>query len=216
MTIQEKQALIAELSSHINPARLAKMVQYAQERTNYITVVLEDIHQSHNISAVLRSCDCFAVQEAHIIESAHKYKVNESISRGADKWLNIYKYNQKHVNNSLICIKKLKQQGYKIVATTPNKNDMYIHEVPLDNKIALLFGTEETGLSSTALEQADYFAKIPMYGFTESFNISVSAAIALYDLVMRLRNSDINWKLTPEELIDLQLTWVKKSTHILK
>lgn len=215
MKIEQKLEQIRELSEIVQPIRLEKIFKYSQERTNYITVILEDINQSHNISAALRSCDCFAIQHVHIIESVHRYKVNEGISRGADKWLDVHKYNSRGVNNTQICLDKLKSQGYKIIATTPHAKDMLIDQVPLDQKIAIMFGTEEKGLSKTALDQADYYAKIPMYGFTESFNISVSVAITLYDLVKRLRSSNISWKLTPEQLVDLQLTWLKKSVHML-
>lgn len=183
--------------------------QVIEHRTNHITVVLEDIFQPHNASAVLRSCDVFGIQNVHIIENYNKYKLNPKVVMGASKWINITKYNGKE-DNTLRCINQLKEQGYKIIATTPHEKDCLISEIPLEQKTALLFGTELQGLSKIALENADGFAKIPMYGFTESLNISVSAAISLYEISKRLKNSTINWKLNDEEKLQQLLTWTKK------
>ncbi len=182
-----------------------KIIQY---RTRYITVVLEDIYQSHNASAVLRTCDCFGIQDVHIIENNNKFEINPDVALGSTKWLNLYKYNH-GVTNTLHAFRRLKTQGYRIVATTPYKNDCTLEELSLDSKIALVFGTELNGLSEEAIKYADEFVKIPMYGFTESFNISVSAAIILHYLTEKLRASDRNWKLNEEEIIDVKLNWVK-------
>ena len=113
-------------------------------------------------------------------------------------------------DNTLRCINQLKADGYKIIATTPHHNDCDITELPIDGKIALLFGTELQGLSKIALDNADGFVKIPMYGFTESLNISVCAAISLYEISKRLKNSTINWQLTEEEKLQQLLKWTKK------
>jgi len=182
-----------------------KIIQY---RTRYITVVLEDIYQSHNASAVLRTCDCFGIQDVHIIENNNEFEINPDVALGSTKWLNLYKYNYGETN-TLHAFRKLKNQGYRIVATTPYKNDCNLEELSLDSKIALVFGTELNGLSEEAIKYADEFVKIPMYGFTESFNISVSAAIILHYLTEKLRASDRNWKLNEEEIIDVKLNWVK-------
>jgi len=182
-----------------------KIIQY---RTRYITVVLEDIYQSHNASAVLRTCDCFGIQDVHIIENNNKFEINPDVALGSTKWLNLYKYNHGETN-TLHAFRRLKTKGYRIVATTPYKNDCNLEELSLDSKIALVFGTELNGLSEEAIKYADEFVKIPMYGFTESFNISVSAAIILHYLTEKLRASDQNWKLNEEEIIDVKLNWVK-------
>ena len=182
-----------------------KVIRY---RTRYITVVLEDLYQSHNASAVLRTCDCFGIQDVHIIESNNKFEINPDVALGSTKWLNLFKYNNDEAN-TLHAYRRLKTQGYRIVATTPYKNDCNLEELNLDSKIALVFGTELNGLSEEAIKYADEFVKIPMYGFTESFNISVSAAIILHYLTEKLRASDQSWKLNEEEIIDVKLNWVK-------
>lgn len=213
MDIEKKKKIFEELSQYVTKTRAEKIQKVAEERTKHISIVLEDINQSHNISAVLRSADCFGLQEVHIIEQVHKYKVNEAISKGASKWLDLFRYNQLNENNTQICFENLRAQGYKIVAATPHEKDMTLDNLPIDNKFALVFGTEEWGLSSYTLTHADMFVKIPMHGFTESFNISVCAAICLYEVTTRLRKSEYNWRLSEEEIIDLQLDWLGRSTN---
>lgn len=182
----------------------------AAKRTNYITVVLEDIFQPHNASAVLRSCDCFGIHNVHIIENRNTYHVNPEVALGSDKWLSITKYKSKR-QNSAQAIDKLKKFGYRIIATTPHRDDIDLEQFDLlQGKFALMFGTELSGLSDTALDMADEYLKIPMHGFTESFNISVSAAIILHFLTHKLRNSTkIKWNLSDAEKNEIILHWLK-------
>jgi len=179
-------------------------------RTRHITVVLEDIFQPHNASAVLRTCDCFGIQDVHIIENNYKYEVNPDVALGASKWLTLHKYNSTN-NNTQEAFTNLRNKGYRIIATTPHKNEQLIDDLKLDSKIALVFGTELNGLSDLAIKNADEFVKIPMFGFTESFNISVSAAIFLHVLTEKLRKTNGNWQLTDEEKTDIKLEWVKNA-----
>ena len=182
-----------------------------KDRTKHITVVLEDFFQPHNASAVLRSCDCFGVQDVHIIENRYKYQVNPDVALGSSKWLNLNKYN-KAEQNTIACFNTLKEQGYKIIATTPHKDDFSLYDIPVDEKLAIVFGTEKEGLSKTALAHADGFMRIPMYGFTESFNISVSAALSLYELTKRIRQDDsIKWQLNDSDKVETLLEWTKSA-----
>jgi len=190
-----------------------------ENRTRHITVVLENIYQPHNASAVLRSCDLFGVQDVHIIENTNEYTLSEEVAMGSSKWLTLKKYNDEK-ENTLACFDALRKEGYKIIATTPHTEDVMIADLPIDQKTALVFGTELTGLSDVAMQNADGFVKIPMYGFTESFNISVSAALSLYQLTENLRKSEVNWQLSDDEKIDIQITWamnvIKKSELIVE
>ena len=190
-----------------------------ENRTRHLTVVLENIYQPHNASAVLRSCDLFGVQDVHIIENSNEYTLSKEVALGSSKWLTMRKHNEEE-ENTLACYDALRKDGYRIVATTPHTKDVMLDELPLDQKTALVFGTELTGLSDIAMENADAYVKIPMYGFTESFNISVSAALSLYQLTENLRKSDINWQLNEEEKIDIQVAWamnvIKKSELIVE
>lgn len=211
MSIKHKEAIVNHFSQFISENKKKRFADISQKRTKKLVVVLEDIFQIHNISAVLRSCDCFGIQDVYIIEKRNKYRARESISRGAVNWLTLHFF-----SSTEACYETLKSRGYTIVATTPHENDMSISQVSITKPLALVFGTEETGLSEYALAQADLYAKIDMYGFTESFNISVSAAICMYETVKSLRNSGIDWKLDAEEIVDLQLDWLSKMTPYSK
>ena len=203
--------LIKYLSEVITENRLKQLGRVLEHRTRYLTVVLEDIYQSQNASAVLRTCDCFGVQDVHIIENRNEYKINPDVALGASKWLSLNYYNKKE-NNTFDAIQQLKEQGYRIVATTPHTNDVDLEDFDLSaGKTALVFGTELTGVSDVVMENADEFMKIPMYGFTESFNISVSAAISLHHLIYKLKNSDIAWQLLQDEADEILLSWLRKS-----
>ena len=204
--------LIEYLSSFVSENRSQAFNRVIDWRTRYLTVVLEDIYQAQNASAVLRTCDCFGIQDVHIIENSNEYTINPDVSLGSNQWLNLYRYNQKK-NNTQNTIQQLKAKGYRIVATSPHKNDLPLEQFDLTKgKTALLFGTELHGLSNDALKLADEFLKIPMFGFTESFNISVSAAIILYNLSFTLRsNSNINWKLSSIEQNEILLQWYKNT-----
>jgi tRNA (guanosine-2'-O-)-methyltransferase len=112
----------------------------------------------------------------------------------------------------LAAIKRLKKDGYRIVATTPHLNDQELPDFDLSlGKTALVFGTELEGISEAVLKEADEFLKIPMFGFTESFNISVSAAVVMHHLTDKLRRSEINWKLTEEEKVEKKIEWIRST-----
>ena len=203
--------LIDYLKQFVTDARLELFDEVVKYRTRYVTVVLEDIYQSQNASAVLRTSDCFGLQDVHVIENKNEYQINPDVTLGSSKWLNIIKYNSSK-NNTLQAIKTLKDKGYRIVATTPHRDDVDLEHFDITKgKIALLFGTELNGLSDIAIENADEYLKIPMYGFTESFNISVSAAIILHHLTMKLRNLNIDWQLSDIEKQELKLHWLKQT-----
>lgn len=202
------------LESSITENKREKINQVLDSRTRHIVVALEDIFQSQNASAVLRTCDCFGVQDAHVIENYNKYVINKDVTNGSERWVDIVRYNHSGINNSVNCIETLRQQGYQIAATTLNEPDCFLEDLPVDRKTAVFFGTEMEGISSTVLERADYRVKIPMYGFTQSFNISVSAAIILYRLTSRIREEGIDWFLTEEEKRNLRLKWYERISRV--
>lgn len=200
--------LISYLSQFILDERFEKMNNILKNRTRYLTVVLEDIFQSQNASAVLRSCECFGIQDLHIIEGRNQFKADPGIDVGASKWLSLYHYKKEIIPTSEITT-QIKQKGYRIVATTPHDGDVNLESFDLSKgKAALIFGTELTGLSAEALNMADEFLKIPMFGFTESFNISNSVAIILHHLTYKLRSSNIPYHLSTEEANDVLFNWL--------
>ena len=210
--------LIAHMSECLTENRLALFKQVLAERTKYITVLLEDIYQSQNASAVLRTCDCTGIQDVHIVEEHNEYEINSDVALGADQWLSLNFYNEGE-NNLESAIVALKNQGYRIVATSPHKEGVSPETFDLkQGKAALMFGTELNGLTDQAIELADEYIHIPMAGFTESYNISVSAAITLYSLRKRLEVSSLQWKICEEEQSELLLnclrTTIKMSDQI--
>ncbi|MDP2524746.1 TrmH family RNA methyltransferase [Maribacter dokdonensis] len=198
--------LLNYLEEFISENRKERFTEILGQRTNYITVAVEDVYQMHNTSAVVRSCESFGVQTAHLIEGKYGKRLDEEIAMGAQKWVDIKRY-----QNSKEAIDTLKNKGYKIVATSPHADSSLLQNFKLNGKTALFFGTEKNGLSDYVLENSDASLKIPMVGFTESLNISVSAAIILQHVTTQLKSSNIDWQLTEDELWERRLDWTKKS-----
>lgn len=202
---------LAFLENILTENRKERFLKVLQNRTNHFTVAIEDVFQLHNTSAVMRSCEVFGVQELNVIEQKFGKSIDKEIAMGAQKWVDI----KKHETVS-DCITTLKEKGYQIIATTPHENDCFLEDFDISKPSAFFFGTERDGLSEEVLEQADGFLKIPMVGFTESLNISVSAAIILQNLTEKLRKSDINWQMTEEFILEKRLEWAKKSIKDIK
>ncbi|TVZ54977.1 tRNA (guanosine-2'-O-)-methyltransferase [Lutibacter sp. Hel_I_33_5] len=180
------------------------------QRTRHFTVVLEDIFQAHNASAVVRTCDIFGVQDIHAIENKYINKVSRHVAKGSQKWLSLNRYSSDG-DNTKTCLKELKENGYQIIATTPHNDSCLLEDFDITKKSAFVFGVEKEGVSDYVKEHADGFLKIPMVGFTESLNISVAAAIILQNVTEKLRNSTIDWELTNQEKEILYFNWVKKT-----
>jgi tRNA (guanosine-2'-O-)-methyltransferase len=210
--LEYKSGLLNVYKSFKLDKRIDLMDKVLADRTRYITVVLENIYQPHNASAVLRSCDCFGIQDVHIIENSYQYEFNPHVSLGAAQWLNLHRFNTLE-NNTPDCINHLKKDGYRVVATTPDAKAIDIQDFDVNKgKFALLFGTEKFGLTPEACDLADEFIRIPMYGFTESFNISVSVSLCLFHFTGRIRTGKIDWQLSEEEQIDIYLDWFRNTT----
>ncbi len=206
----EHQALIDHLSQFASEGRLELFKGKIKWRTKHLSLVLEDIYQPQNASAVLRSADCFGIQDVHVIENSNEYDVNPDVALGSSNWVNLHRYNDSQ-NNTKACLTELKKQGYHLVATSPLQQAKPISKLSLDKPVALLFGTEMRGLTEEAFDMADESVYIPMYGFTESFNISVSAALCMYDLSTRLRASEKPWQLSEGEEEEVILHWLRNS-----
>lgn len=196
------------LRTYVSDRRAQLLQQVLDQRTRHLTVVLEDIYQAQNASAVLRTCECFGIQDVHIIENANPYTLNPRVVMGSSKWLTIRQYND-DVNNSKQCLSHLREQGYRVLATSVSPDAIALDEVSISEKTALVFGTELKGISDTVKQEADQLVTIPMYGFTESFNISVSAAIVLSNLSHKMRSSGIDWHLSRGEREKVELSWLK-------
>ncbi len=207
MNIHDIQKRIDYLKKYSSAEKCERIETISQEKTDHVTIVLEKIFQPDNISAVLRTSEGLGVNSVSIIENEHGYKNNRTVDKGSGQWLNLKKY-----QDTETCFKELKEAGYTIIATSPHTKAFPLSKLPLDKKIALVFGTETTGVSQYVMDNADGYVTIPMYGFTESFNISVAAALCLYDVTRRLQESDtLTWKMSEEEQKMLALTWLRNS-----
>ena len=206
-----KHDLVQYLKEFLVDERRKLFEEKIEQRTKHITVVLENIFQGRNISASIRSADCFGVQDVHVIENDNYFNDDSEVSMGADKWIKTTRYNQEN-HNSAAAIKKLKKEGYQVIAATPHNTDCDLYDIEItDQKIALIFGAEVRGCSEETLKLADKRMKIPMYGFTESFNISVSVSLCLQHLTYRMRNSAVNWRMTQEQKNETILQWLRNS-----
>ena len=200
------QDLLTYLEGFISENRKEGFLRVLKNRTKHFTVAMEDVFQLHNTSAVMRSCEVFGIQELNVIEQKFGKSIDKEIAMGAEKWVDINRF-----SSIQDCITNLKGKGYQIIATTPHNDSCLLHEFDITKPSALFFGTERDGLSEEVMQQADGFLKIPMVGYTESLNISVSAAIIIQDVTNRLRQSDINWQLSEEEVLEKRLDWTRKS-----
>jgi tRNA (guanosine-2'-O-)-methyltransferase len=198
--------LLNHLESYLTENRRQRFNTVLPQRTKHFTVATEDVYQLHNTSAVIRSCDIFGIQEVNVIEEVNSKRIDREIAMGAQKWIDLNRYNT--VNS---CISDLKTKGYQIVATTPHESDCDLVDFDISKKSCFFFGRETEGLSQQVIDNADCFLKIPMVGFTESLNISVSAAIILQHVTSKLRKSHIDWKLTDDELLEKRFDWIKKT-----
>lgn len=200
------QKLLEHLQGLLTDRRIDLFEKVLNQRTDHFTVVAQDVYQLHNTSAVVRSCDVFGIQNLHIIEENLPRRIDKEIAMGAQKWVDVHRY-----NTSRECLHELRQQGYQIVATTPHNDSTMLADFDITKPSAIFFGTEQNGLSEEILREADTSIKIPMYGFTESLNISVSAAIILQSLREKLDVSNVEWQFSEERMQEVRLAWTKKT-----
>ncbi len=198
--------LVTYLESFLTENRRNNNQRVLKDRTYHFTVAVEDLYQLHNAAAVMRSCDVFGIQDIHIIEEKNLRTIDREIAMGAQKWVDVHRH---HTAKDTVA--QLRAKGYQIVATTPHgKNCVSLSEFDISKPSALFFGAEGEGLSDYVLEQSDVQLHIPMYGFTESLNISVSAAIILQHLVNQMKASSIPWQLSSTQQLQKRYDWVRK------
>ncbi|MBL7856580.1 MAG: RNA methyltransferase [Cyclobacteriaceae bacterium] len=203
--------VLQHLEQFVSDHKKEFVARVLEQRTRQVTVVLEDIYQSQNASAVIRTCECMGLQDVHIVENTAKYHFNIRVLKGANKWIDLIRYREKHENNTETCFSRLRKNGYKILVADPAPDGISIHDVDCSSeKLALVFGNELRGVSAYALEKGDQKVRVPMYGFTESLNISVSVAISLNSLMLKLRQQGAFRGLSQEEQEVIKLNWYRK------
>jgi tRNA (guanosine-2'-O-)-methyltransferase len=206
------QRLYDILSEHLTERKRALFEEIVQNRTRYVTLVMEDLYQAQNTSAIQRSAESWGIQDLYVIENAHTFSHHRRIARGAYDWLTLHRFNQTG-NNTRACFESLRAKGYQIAVTALHAKTISVYDLDLSQKTAVVMGTELTGASQTAMEMADVFVKIPTYGFTESLNVSAASSVIMAHLAERIRKEKRAWQLTPEEQLDLKIHWAKKSIY---
>ncbi len=208
MNTEQRSNIIEKLSGVINDERMVRLEDVLDQRTRYLTVVLDDIYLPQNASAVIRTSECIGIQDIHIIEDRNKHKTNRDVVKGSSKWIDLHR----HESARIACLENLKQQNYKIVAMTLSEDSVPLEDLPINEKLALCFGCEDTGLHKETENNSDYKVQIPITGFTQSYNVSVSAGISLYYLMNKIKNANKNWQLSKEEKEKLLIKWLSRST----
>lgn len=199
------------LEDFVTPERAQKFEQVASQRTRNLTVVLDRIRNYHNISAVIRSADAFGVNDIHLVGSRFEY--TKGISKGTERWIDLH-----HKEHAEDMCKTLKEKGFSLVVLQPEvRNSPYAHlthlpvfSLPFEEKLALVFGNEKHGVSEVFMQEATYGASIPMYGFVDSFNISVACAITLF--CSTISNAEAGRRVTPigeKEKSELKDRWLR-------
>lgn len=194
------------LKQFLTDERLSKIEFYAQESSDFVLPVMEDIFQFRNAAAIVRSVEACGFHKIVAMESENEFNPNLRVTKGAETWVEVEK-----MPHQLESLKKIKGRGYKILAVSPEKNAIMLPDYDLKEPVALVFGTEKEGVTEEILDFADETVAIPMYGFTKSFNVSVAAAICFYDLKQKLVKSDFEYKLSNEKLWNLKVRWAKNS-----
>ena len=202
----------------ISDGRKERIEQILGIRTRFITVVLDSLYHPHNMSAVVRSCEAFGIQDVHAIEKENRFHPNHGIAMGAQRWITV----RRHASPD-DCVTWLRERGYMLLAADPpdkagktrDGKAFKLEQVPLDKtQVALVFGKELDGLDPHLRNLCDATVFIPMKGFTESLNVSVTAAICLYELRKRLDTMDqAVWGLSLEEKSELRDEWYARSVR---
>ncbi len=198
---------VALLSEFMLPERFATLRRALEMRTGYMTVLAENMYHGQNAAALIRHCEAFGVQRMHTVETRCPFEPAAGIARGTERWVDVVR----HASTSE-ALKSLKDNGYRIVATTPHREDVIPETFDVTRgPFVLVFGTEHAGISDEVIASADEFLRIPMCGMVESLNVSASAAILIYMLSGRLRQSVPDWQLSDNEQIEILYRWMRSS-----
>lgn len=198
------------LSEHLSEHKRNLFDAISANRTKHCCLVLEDLYQIQNISALFRSAESWGIQDVHVIENTNSFAVHKRIAKGAGDWLSVKRYNNA-TNNSEQCFSSLRKKGYQIAVTALSDDAVSLNEVDLSRPTAMVLGTELTGASDYAVAAADVKFKIPLYGFTESLNVAAAGAVIMRYAAEKIRTQNMNWQLNEQELIELKTDWAKKT-----
>ncbi|WP_374450815.1 TrmH family RNA methyltransferase [Cloacibacterium normanense] len=194
------------LKQFLTDERLSKIEHFSQESSDFVLPVMEDVYQFRNAAAIVRSVEACGFHHVVALEEENVFNPNLKVTKGAETWVKVEK-----MPNNLDSLKEIKNRGYKILAVSPENNATMLPDYEVNEPIALVFGTELEGVSDEILDFADETLAIPMFGFTKSFNVSVAAAICMYELKQKLMKSGIDYKLSDEKLLEMKIRWTVNS-----
>ena len=194
------------LKQFLTDERLSKIEHFSLESSDFVLPVMEDVYQFRNAAAIVRSVEACGFHHVVALEEENVFNPNLKVTKGAETWVQVEK-----MPNNLDSLKEIKSRGYRILAVSPEKNAIMLPDYEVKEPIALVFGTELEGVSDEILDFADETLAIPMFGFTKSFNVSVAAAICMYELKQKLMKSGIEYQLSDQKLLELKIRWAKNS-----
>lgn len=200
------QKIFQHLQQFLTDERLEKLNHFAPESSDFVLPVIEDVFQFRNAAAIVRSVEACGFHKIIAMESEHEFNPNLRVTKGAETWVEVEK-----LPHNLDSLREIKNRGYKILAVSPENNATMLSDYDLKEPVALVFGTEAAGVSEEILDFADETLAIPMYGFTQSFNVSVAAAICVYELKQKLLRSNLDYKLSEEKLWEMKVRWAMNS-----
>ena len=200
------QKIFQHLQQFLTDERLEKINHFAPESSDFVLPVIEDVFQFRNAAAIVRSVEACGFHKIIAMESEHEFNPNLRVTKGAETWVEVEK-----LPHNLDSLREIKNRGYKILAVSPENNATMLSDYDLKEPVALVFGTEAAGVSEEILDFADETLAIPMYGFTQSFNVSVAAAICVYELKQKLLRSNLDYKLSAEKLWEMKVRWAMNS-----
>lgn len=197
------------MSQFLTEERKEVLQRTVASRTHYMRILTENMFHPQNASAIMRHCEAFGIQQIHTVEDRCKFDPSVNIVRGTQKWVDV-----EHHETTREALAALKSEGYRIVATTPHRCSVTPETFDVTKgKFVLVFGTEHAGISDEVIEAADDFLMIPMCGMVESLNVSASAAILIYMLSERIRQSVPDWELTDDQRLKLLTRWTMSSVR---
>lgn len=202
----ENQKIFDYLKQFLTEDRLAKIEHFSRESSDFVLPVMEDVYQFRNAAAIIRSVEACGFHKVVAMEARNVFDPNLTVTKGAETWVEVEK-----MAHSLESLQQIRNRGYKLVAVSPEKNATILPDFEIKEPVALIFGTEWQGVSEDFLDFVDETLAIPMYGFTQSFNVSVAAAICCYDLKQKLLNSSVDYKLNEEKRLEMMIRWAVKS-----
>ena len=204
--MKTNQEIYDYLQQFLTDERLSKIEHFSKESSDFVLPVMEDVYQFRNAAAIVRSVEACGFHHVVALEEENVFNPNLKVTKGAETWVQVEK-----MPKNLDSLKEIKSRGYRILAVSPEKNATMLPDYEVKEPIALVFGTELEGVSDEILDFADETLAIPMFGFTKSFNVSVAAAICMYELKQKLMKSGIEYQLSDEKLLELKIRWAKNS-----